>query len=146
MDGLRSFALTAPIWIVLVILGWWWWIDYQPWNPFGGVPSSNYTAQVLTPNVGVNGTVQIQVKYNIHRDDCGREVQVWQGNSVERLLFAHKGATSGQGNGPRSRIHEYKASAHVGQEYIRFRTVWSCNPLRSWNENWEPVYYEVVER
>ena len=145
MGRVRALTWTAPIWAALALMAWWWWIDYQPWNPFGGPPSSDRKAEVLTPVVSVNGTVQIKLDYNIRRDNCSRDIQVWQGNSTQKLLASHAASTSGEGNGERHRVVSYPASAHPGREYIKFRAVWRCNPLKTWNEVWDPVWYEVVE-
>lgn len=134
--------MTAVVWVPLLILGYWWFVEYQPWNPLGGPPIEHKTEYVVTSVVRPGEDVVTTWKYNVYRDDCNRDVELYLVNGRSEQVSAHHGTTQGQGNGLREltayvRIPE---ETPVGGYKLRSVSYWRCNPLRVYTASAEVAF------
>ena len=135
---------TSPIWVTFLATMYMFHVDYALWNPFGGPPVQGIQLQVFTPVMEVDGEVEVRYQYDILRDGCTRDVQIWRLNGLEQLVSVYPGSTKGDGNGARDRTLGVPAGRTLGKHKIRVSVNWHCNPMKSYTVKWPDAEYTVV--
>ena len=141
----KAMLGMAPIYLTITLLAYWWFLDYQPWNPLGGVPIQA-TLTPVTQEVRAGETGYVRLDYHIYRD-CRRDIELWLVNHRPHLLIQHHGTTSGEGAGKRPyRILpvEIPPNTKPGPLVVKEVGAFHCNELRPYTYSVETVI-QVVE-
>lgn len=136
----RAILPILPLYATVLLLGYWWYVDYQPWNPLGGIPIQA-TLTPITAEVKAGETGYVRLDYTIQRD-CRRDIELWLVNHRPHLLMQHHGATTGEGPGPRPhRILpvEVPAGTKPGPLVVKEVGRFHCNELRPYTYSTETV-------